>query len=77
MHERTVIAVAHRLSTLTGFDRIIVVRDGQIEEDGSIAELLGRRGAFARMWRLQAAGLSTAGLQVDPTVETEALSQPA
>src|SRR3954468_3599526 len=58
MRDRTVIAVAHRLSTLTAFDRIAVMRDGQIVEDGTPAELRRRGGLFARMWRLQAEGLS-------------------
>jgi ATP-binding cassette subfamily B protein len=55
---RTVLAVAHRLSTLTAFDRIIVLVDGRIVEDGSPAELLRRGGLFERVWRKQAAGLS-------------------
>ncbi|MHC5731179.1 MAG: ATP-binding cassette domain-containing protein, partial [Nostoc sp.] len=32
---RTVVAVAHRLSTLAGFDRILVIKDGEVVEDGS------------------------------------------
>jgi ATP-binding cassette subfamily B protein len=58
MRNRTVIAVAHRLSTLTAFDRIVVMKDGKIVEDGSVSDLRNRDGAFSRMWRLQAAGLS-------------------
>ncbi len=58
MRGRTVIAVAHRLSTLTAFDRIIVLKGGQIVEDGSAAELRQRGGLFETMWRLQAEGLS-------------------
>ncbi len=58
MHGRTVIAVAHRLSTLTAFDRIIVVQGGQIVEDGTATELRQRGGLFETMWRLQAEGLS-------------------
>jgi ATP-binding cassette subfamily B protein len=57
MRGRTMIAVAHRLSTLTTFDRILVVADGRIVEDGSIQELRRRGGLFERMWRLQAEGL--------------------
>ncbi len=59
---RTVVAVAHRLSTLADFDRILVVDDGRIVEDGDAAELLRRGGVFARMWRLQAEGLSAGDL---------------
>jgi ATP-binding cassette, subfamily B, bacterial len=67
MRGRTVIAVAHRLSTLTAFDRIIVVKGGQIVEDGTATELRQRGGLFDTMWRLQAEGLS-----VDEVVENVA-----
>jgi ATP-binding cassette, subfamily B, bacterial len=56
--DRTVISVAHRLSTLTKFDRIIVLERGKIVEDGSIAELRRRGGVFERMWRAQVEGLT-------------------
>jgi ATP-binding cassette subfamily B protein len=59
MRDRTVIAVAHRLSTLTTFDRILVMSGGRIVEDGTVAELRARDGLFNRMWRLQAEGLSS------------------
>lgn len=55
---RTVVAVAHRLSTLADFDRILVVDDGRIVEDGTVEDLRRRGGLFDRMWRLQAEGLS-------------------
>jgi ATP-binding cassette subfamily B protein len=58
MRNRTVIAVAHRLSTLTTFDRIIVMMNGRVVEDGTVAELRHQEGLFDRMWRLQAEGLS-------------------
>ena len=58
LRDRTVVAVAHRLSTLADFDRILVVDEGRIVEDGTPAELRRRDGAFARMWRLQADGLA-------------------
>ncbi len=58
MRGRTVIAVAHRLSTLTAFDRILVVKGGKIVEDGTATELRQRGGLFDTMWRLQAEGLS-------------------
>ncbi len=53
MQGRTVISVAHRLSTLAGFDRVIVVKDGRIVEDGHPAMLKAGQGAFGHMWRLQ------------------------
>ena len=58
MQRRTVIAVAHRLSTLASFDRVIVLRDGRIVEDGPPALLRGRDGPFRRMWQQQAEGLA-------------------
>jgi ATP-binding cassette subfamily B protein len=58
MRDRTVIAVAHRLSTLTTFDRIVVMMSGRIVEDGTAADLRRQGGLFGRMWRLQTEGLS-------------------
>jgi ATP-binding cassette subfamily B protein len=59
MRGRTVIAVAHRLSTLAAFDRIIVIDRGQVVEDGAPAALRNGGGLFETMWRLQAEGLSS------------------
>ncbi|ESY89687.1 ABC transporter ATP-binding protein/permease [Mesorhizobium australicum] len=56
--DRTVIAVAHRLSTLSSFDRILVMDGGRVVEDGSAAELRAHGSLFARMWRLQAEGIT-------------------
>ncbi|MCQ4240801.1 ABC transporter ATP-binding protein [Stutzerimonas stutzeri] len=53
---RTVVAVAHRLSTLANFERIVVLRDGQIVEDGPPHELRTRGGEFDALWRMQAEG---------------------
>ncbi len=50
---RTVLAVAHRLSTLMEFDRVVVLQDGQIVEDGSPDELRRGTGQFAATWQLQ------------------------
>ncbi len=50
---RTVIAIAHRLSTLKAFDRIVVLDQGRIIEDGPPSELLHRNGAYSRMLRRQ------------------------
>lgn len=52
---RTVIAVAHRLSTLDSFDRIIVLEWGRIVEDGSSQELLRKKGIYSRMYGRQLA----------------------
>ena len=48
---KTVIMIAHRLSTVTGADQIYVVKGGQIAESGSSRELMERGGLFARMWK--------------------------
>jgi ATP-binding cassette, subfamily B, bacterial len=61
MRGRTVLAIAHRLSTVANFDRIVVLCQGRIVEDGSWAELRRRRGVFDRMCRLQEAKPSLAG----------------
>ncbi|HWG78693.1 MAG TPA: ABC transporter ATP-binding protein [Stellaceae bacterium] len=53
MRGRTLIAVAHRLSTIAGFDRVIVIDEGRIIEDGPPAQLRHRRGTFARLWQAQ------------------------
>ena len=49
--EKTVIMIAHRLTTVTGADTICVIQDGRIVESGSSRELMKRDGLFARMWR--------------------------
>ena len=54
MHGRTVIAIAHRLSTLQRFDRIIVMDQGHIIDDGSPAELAARHGPYRELLRKQA-----------------------
>ncbi|KTT11149.1 ABC transporter [Pseudomonas oryzihabitans] len=55
MEGRTVLAVAHRLSTLSGFDRILVLEQGVIVEDGPPQQLREEDGRFAALWELQAA----------------------
>lgn len=54
---RTTVAIAHRLSTLRKADVLIVLKDGQVAEMGSAAELLSRDGEYARLWRAQSATL--------------------
>jgi ATP-binding cassette subfamily B protein len=56
MHEKTVIVVAHRLSTISHLDRILVFDRGRIIEDGSHTNLLAQRGAYYRLWSMQAGG---------------------
>ncbi len=47
---RTVIMIAHRLSTVVGADKIVVLDGGHVAEEGTHAELLGAGGLYARMW---------------------------
>lgn len=48
---KTVIMIAHRLSTVTDADTIFVVKDGRIADSGSHAELSGRNGLYGQMWK--------------------------
>lgn len=50
---KTAIVVAHRLSTLSDMDRIIVIEDGKIIEDGKHKSLLSKNGVYANMWNRQ------------------------
>ena len=56
MDGKTVIAIAHRLSTLARMDRIIVLDAGRIKEQGTHAELLALNGLYARFWDRQSGG---------------------
>ncbi len=50
---RTCLIVAHRLSTIEGVDRVLVLEDGELVEEGDHASLLRRRGLYARLHALQ------------------------
>jgi ATP-binding cassette subfamily B protein len=56
MQGRTAIAIAHRLSTVQRMDRIIVMDDGQIVEQGTHAELIKKKGIYAKLWAHQSGG---------------------
>ena len=51
--ERTIIAIAHRLSTVRNADTILVIEDGRVTESGSHEELVALGGSYARMNRIQ------------------------
>jgi subfamily B ATP-binding cassette protein MsbA len=53
MAGRTVIAIAHRLSTLRNADRIVVVKDGVVAEDGTHQQLLALEGVYSQLHHLQ------------------------
>ncbi|WP_122859835.1 ABC transporter ATP-binding protein [Pseudomonas viridiflava] len=53
MHGRTVLVVAHRLSTVANFDRVIVLHDGQIIEDGPPMQLRRQGGVYESLWVAQ------------------------
>ncbi len=48
--EKTIIAIAHRLSTLRDATKIIVISDGEIAEQGTIEEILAKKGLFYELW---------------------------
>lgn len=56
MQGKTTIVIAHRLSTLSTLDRILVFDQGKIIEDGTHAELIALNGHYAKMWHMQAGG---------------------
>lgn len=47
---KTVLMIAHRLSTVTGAHRIYVIKDGKVDDVGSHSELIDRKGLYADMW---------------------------
>jgi ATP-binding cassette subfamily B protein len=56
MGRKTVIAIAHRMSTIAHLDRILVFDQGRIVEDGQHNELLAQQGLYHRLWNMQAGG---------------------
>lgn len=56
MKNKTVIAIAHRLSTLREMDRILVFEKGKIIEEGSHTSLLRQKGAYYKLYKMQSDG---------------------
>ena len=56
MKDRTTLVIAHRLSTLSRMDRILVFDNGKIVEEGKHSELLSKNGLYAKMWNMQVGG---------------------
>jgi ATP-binding cassette, subfamily B, bacterial len=74
---RTTIAIAHRLSTLTKADRLLVLKDGKVVESGTHAELLALGGEFARLQRAQQRSQATPAFDgAEPELEPEPVSAP-
>jgi subfamily B ATP-binding cassette protein MsbA len=61
MQGRTTLIIAHRLSTIERADRIVVVEQGRIVEQGRHAQLLAADGVYSRLYRIQYAAAATAG----------------
>ena len=60
MEGKTVIAVAHRLSTIAAMDRLVVMDKGRIVEEGSHRALLKKGGLYASLWQRQSGGFLAA-----------------
>lgn len=56
MANRTSLVVAHRLSTISKLDRIVVLDEGRVIEDGTHAELIAKNGLYAKLWKHQSGG---------------------
>ncbi len=56
MEGRTAIVIAHRLSTIQRMDRIVVLDDGKVVEEGTHSELISRGGVYAKLWNRQSGG---------------------
>jgi ABC-type multidrug transport system fused ATPase/permease subunit len=71
MAGKTVIAIAHRLSTVMDMDRLIVLDRGAIVADGSHAELLLQGGLYTELWRKQSGGFNPVARQeeVEPAAD--------
>ena len=63
MKDRTSLVIAHRLSTVASLDRIIVLQNGKIVEQGTHAELLAKKGAYHHLWSRQSGAFFSKGTE--------------
>ncbi len=56
MEGKTALVIAHRLSTIQRMDRIVVLDEGKIIEEGKHGELLNNNGLYAKLWKHQSGG---------------------
>ncbi|GAC1514875.1 MAG: ABC transporter ATP-binding protein [Gemmatimonadaceae bacterium] len=73
LKERTTLIIAHRLSTVRRADRVLVLTDGRIIEEGTHADLLAQAGVYSRLYRGQFRGTEAAGIEAalersDPSI---------
>jgi ABC-type multidrug transport system fused ATPase/permease subunit len=74
MRGKTVIAIAHRLSTVMDMDRLIVLSRGRIVADGTHSQLLRSGGVYAELWRRQSGGFNPVARR-PPLQESAELSE--
>lgn len=58
IRDKTVLVIAHRMRTVAGADKIVVLKDGVVAEQGSPDKLLSENGVYSRMVHLQAQGMN-------------------
>ena len=73
---RTVLIIAHRLSTVRACDRIVTVEAGEVVEDGTHDQLMGTSGRYARLWRNQMEGIGISLDQMKPSPPPPAAPTP-